>query len=110
MGKHITLIHNDETYELEYTRKSIETMERRGFKVGEIQDRPMTVLPELFQGAFIAHHPGTKRKVMDEIFDKIADKRGLLTKLAEMYNDPLEQLFDNESVPQADQIVWDADF
>ena len=110
MGKHITFEHNGETYTLEYTRKAIETMERRGFKVGEIQDKPMTVLPEMFSGAFIAHHTGLKRKIMDEIFDRISDKRALLGKLAEMYNDPMEQLFDNEGVTKTEEISWDADF
>lgn len=70
----------------------------------------MTVLPEMFSGAFIAHHTGLKRKIMDEIFDRISDKRALLGKLAEMYNDPMEQLFDNEGVTKTEEISWDADF
>lgn len=110
MGKKISLEHEGIVYTLEYTRKSIETMERRGFKITEIEDRPMNVLPEMFYGAFMAHHTGVKRRVVDDIFERMDNKRGLLEKLAEMYVEPLEKLFDGDAVTQEQKISWDADF
>lgn len=110
MSKHITFEHDGKMYTLEFTRRSIETMERRGFKIADVANRPMIVLPDLFNGAFIANHAGTKRKVIDEIFDRIANKQDLIAKLAELYNEPLEALIDSEDVSEEQKITWDADF
>ncbi|MCM1545286.1 MAG: DUF5055 domain-containing protein, partial [Ruminococcus sp.] len=54
-------------YLLEFTRKSVKTMERQGFRIDEIDSKPMTVLPALFAGAFLAHHKFVKPAVSDEI-------------------------------------------
>lgn len=110
MAKHIMLEHEGEVYTLEFTRKSIETMERRGFKIQDVTERPMTVLPDLFSGAFIANHTGVKRKIIDDIFERIDNKQDLIGKLAEMYNEPLLTLIDGENVTENQKISWDADF
>lgn len=110
MSKTIRFEHDGKEYTLEYTRKSIEAMERRGFSIADVTSRPMTVLPDLFYGAFIANHTGTKRKVIDEIFECTADKQALIGKLAEMYNEPLEALIDGDGVAESQKITWDADF
>ena len=49
-------------YTLEYTRKSVEILERRGFKVSDIKDYPVINLPTLFEGAFLAHHKQIKKE------------------------------------------------
>ena len=41
MAKQLCIKYNDKEYTLEYTRKSIELMERRGFKISDIQDKPV---------------------------------------------------------------------
>ena len=110
MSKKIRFEHDEKEYTLEYNRKSIEAMERRGFSISEVTSKPMTVLPDLFYGAFMANHTGTKRKVIDEIFERIEDKQALIGKLAEMYNEPLEALIDGEGVAESQKITWDADF
>ena len=60
MAKQLCIKYNDKEYTLEYTRKSIELMERRGFKISDIQDKPVTTLTALFAGAFLAHHKFVK--------------------------------------------------
>lgn len=110
MGKHITLEHEGKKYSLEFTRKSIETMERRGFVIGDVVDKPMCTLPTLFEGAFIANHTGVKRKLIDDIFNRISSKRDLISALAEMYNDPMEQLFDGEDIEKGKNVDWGKDF
>ena len=54
-----------ENYTLEYTRKSVEIMEKQGFVAEEVDRKPMTMLPALFAGAFIARHRFVKKEVID---------------------------------------------
>ena len=94
MSKQLSFTYQDKQYTLEYTRKSIETMEKQGFVVTDIKDKPMSTLPELFAGAFLAHHRFVKQEVIDEIFSKLTNKSDLIGKLAEMYNEPIMALMD----------------
>ena len=56
-----------ENYTLEYTRKSVEIMEKQGFVAEEVDRKPMTMLPALFAGAFIARHRFVKKEVIDRL-------------------------------------------
>lgn len=108
MAKQITINYNDKEYILEFTRKSIESMERNGFIASEITDKPVSSLPKLFAGAFKAHHPYVQTAVVNEIFDNIEDKEGLINKLAEMYAEPVENLMQSGTGKNA--IAWTASF
>ena len=92
MAKKIKITFKGEVYTLEYTRKSVEAMERRGLKLGELSDKPMTTLPLLFTGAFLAHHKFLKQEVIDEIFAQTPNREDLLHTLIEMYNEPVNAL------------------
>lgn len=92
MAKTIKIDFEGTEYTLEFTRKSIETMERQGFVARDIAVRPMSTLPSLFAGAFLAHHRFVKKEIVDTIFSKLTNKDELVEKLAEMYNEPLETL------------------
>ncbi len=94
MSKQLKFTYQDKEYCLEYTRKSVEMMEKGGFVASDIQDKPMTTLPALFAGAFLAHHRLVKQGVIDEIFSKMTNKSELIGKLAEMYNEPIMTLID----------------
>lgn len=85
MTRKIHFVYKGKKYDLEYTRSSIKEMERKGFVVSEVLDKPMSLLPDLFAGAFIANHRFTSRKLIDEMFSKFDDKGELLGALAEMY-------------------------
>ena len=52
--KQITFEYEGKDYTLEYTRNSVRTMERRGFVSDDITTKPMTVVPDLFAGAFLS--------------------------------------------------------
>lgn len=82
------------TYTLEYTRKTVEMMERQGFVADDVTKKPMTLLPILFAGAFLAHHRFVKRDVIDSIYARLTHKDELIQRLVEMYNDPLVTLLD----------------
>lgn len=94
MRKQICVEFQGKEYCLEYTRKSVETMERSGFVASNINDKPMTTLPALFAGAFLANHRYVKQEVIDAIYGKMTNRGELIGKLAEMYNDTLNALVD----------------
>ena len=94
MSKQLKFTYQDKDYCLEYTRKSVEMMEKNGFVASDLKDKPMTILPALFAGAFLANHRFVKQDVIDAIFAKMTNKSELIGKLAEMYNEPIMTLID----------------
>lgn len=107
MAKTISFDYKGTKYTLEYTRASVRALENQGFKLSDIEEKPMTTLPTLFAGAFYAHHRFLKQAVIDEIFDIMPDKMGLITKLGEMYNEPLEALIDDPEDNEGN-LNWEA--
>lgn len=94
MSKQLNFTYQDKEYCLEFTRRSVETMEKNGFIASDIKDKPMTVLPALFAGAFLANHRFVKNEIINDIFSKMTNKSELIGKLAEMYNEPIMALVD----------------
>jgi hypothetical protein len=94
MAKQLRFTYQEKEYVLEYTRKSVEIMEKKGFVASDIETKPVTVLPALFAGAFLANHKWVKPEVIDEIYSKLTNKQELIGKLAEMYNEPIRALVD----------------
>ena len=94
MAKQLRFTHQNKEYVLEFTRRSVEIMEKKGFVASDIETKPVTVLPALFAGAFLANHKYEKPEVIDEIYSKLTNKQALIGKLAEMYNEPIKALID----------------
>jgi hypothetical protein len=92
MSKTLTFSYEGEDYTLEFTRRTVSEMEKNGFVADDIDIKPMTVLPQLFAGAFLAHHRWVKSSVIEEIYSKMTHKEALIGKLAEMYNEPIMAL------------------
>jgi hypothetical protein len=92
MEKKMTLKFENKEFTLEFTRATVSIMERNGFNVNEAMEKPMTVLPRLFAGAFLSKHKFVKQDELDKIFVRIEDKEGFLGKLIEMYGEPIESL------------------
>lgn len=109
--KQITFEYEGKDYTLEYTRNSVRTMERRGFISDDIVAKPMTVVPDLFAGAFLSKHPQVKREKIDKIYDSLNGKSKLITALIEMYNDTIETLLgDDEDAGNANWTPnWETD-
>ena len=93
----IVLTHENKEYVLEYNRQSVKLMESQGFVLDEITTKPMTMIPMLFQGAFLKNCKGTKRSVIDEIYKGIGDKTALMEALMEMYAETLSTLTDDNA-------------
>ena len=106
MTEKIKFKYGGKEYVLEFTRQSVEEMESRGFVVEGVLTKPLTVLPNLFAGAFIANHRFTKRKVINEIFNHIDDKGGLLDALAEMYSLVIDE-FTDELEKKNKNLTWE---
>ena len=94
MSKQLRFTYEDKEYVLEFNRRSVETMEKRGFVASDIQTKPMTTLPTLFAGAFLANHRYIKPEIVEAIYKKMTNKDGLIEKLAEMYNEPIMALIE----------------
>lgn len=92
MAKQLKFTFEGEDYTLEYTRRTVSEMEKNGFVANDIDTKPMTVLPALFEGAFLAHHRFVKKDVIQTIYSKMTHKEDLIGKLAEMYNEPIMAL------------------
>ena len=91
-------------YCLKYNKKTVKIMEDRGFVPSKILEAPMTYLPELFAGAFLAEHKFTKRDVIDRIYEKMRGKQELVNTLLEMYNEPIQALTADEE--EGNAIEW----
>ena len=107
MNKQLKFTYEGKDYCLEFTRRSVETMEKQGFVASDIELKPMTVLPALFRGAFLANHRFEKPAVIDAIFDKMTNKSDLIGKLAEMYTEPIKALVDEPEESEGN-LEWTA--
>ena len=107
MAKQLIVTYEDKEYTLEYTRRTVAEMEKKGFIASDITDKPMTTLPALFAGAFLAHHRFVKEDVINNIYTKLTKKEDLIGKLAEMYNEPIMALVEE---PEEDKgnVNWTA--
>ena len=92
----IAITYDKKEYVLEYSRQRVKTMESQGFVLDELTSKPMTMIPMLFQGAFIKNHTGMKRALKEEIYEQIGDKTGLMEALMEMYAETLSTLTDDK--------------
>lgn len=89
MAKQLNFTYEGKDYTLEFTRRTVAEMEKKGFVASDITEKPMTTLPALFAGAFLAHHRFVKEDIINDIYSKLTKKEDLIGKLAEMYNEPI---------------------
>lgn len=101
-----------ESYTLEYTRKTVEIMEKQGFVAEDVDRKPMTMLPALFAGAFLAHHRFVKKDVIDRIYARLPRKDELILKLVDMYNEPILSLMEEPEQADSDEgnMDWTANW
>ena len=107
MAKQLKFTFEGKEYVLEFTRRTVTEMEKKGFIAAEVEQKPMSTLPALFEGAFLAHHRFVKKDVIDNIFAHMTNKGDLIGKLAEMYNEPIMALVEE---PEEDEgnVSWTA--
>lgn len=82
-------------YHLTFTRDSVRKIESMGFNIEEVGTKPVTMLPLLIRGAFMANHPSVSTKVIDELYNEMSDKQSFIEVLAELYAEPINSLLDD---------------
>ena len=81
-------------------------MQSEGFRLNDIVDRPVIVVPQLFAGAFKAHHRKVKPDTVENLFKETTDKEKLLELLIEMYNDAESALMEEPDEDAAKNVSW----
>ena len=85
-------------YMLEFSRRTVVKTEQAGFDVNSLESKSMTMIPLLFWGAFLMHHPHMTKEQTDSIlFDGLGglndEEMGYLGKL---YAAPFQSLIASE--------------
>lgn len=106
--KTIKIEKDGKEYSLAFTRKTVTEMARNGFRIDDVADPSRMVIgvPQLFAGAFLRFHRGIKQELVDEIWDSVSNKSGLINKLVEMYAEPINALLD-EPQDEAKNGSWE---
>ena len=98
--KPMTIVDPDEgrEYTLEFSRRTVSKTELAGFDINQLEAKSMTMIPLLFWGAFLMHHPQMTREQTDKIlFDGLGglseEEMGYLGRL---YAVPFESLIASE--------------
>lgn len=106
MNTTINLTYNGDKYTLEYDRSTIKLLENAGFVLEEFLRKPMNNIELVFSGAFIKNHRNLSQTTIDEIFNKVKDKTGLLQALQKMIQDSYESLLEE---PEDDEgnVTWE---
>ena len=81
-------------YTLEFSRKTVSKAEQAGLDINLIESKSMTMIPLMFWGAFLMHHPHMTKEQTDKIlFDGLG---GLDAKemeyLGKLYAEPFQTL------------------
>ena len=97
---------NGTSYTLEFNARVVKNMERRGFKIDT--DYPLTMIDDLFLGAFQMHHKNISPERVKEIWKFQNRKDDLLPVLIKLYMKPLEEMMEeNNSGDENETPTWE---
>ena len=100
----ITIDYKGESYKLGFTRDSIKRMEDKGFDFSKAEQRQISSLFDLVEGAFRTYTPLiTSEKIM-EVWGALKGKDELYKALLEMFREPLIAL--NEPEEEQGNVSW----
>lgn len=100
----ITIDYKGESYKLGFTRDSIKRMEDKGFDFSKAEQRQISSLFDLVEGAFRTYTPKiTSEKVM-EVWGALKGKDELYRALFKMFREPLIVL--NEPEEEQGNVSW----
>lgn len=92
MNKKIEFDYDNKHYTLEYNRAAIAFIEKQGFSISELSDKPMVMLPLAFTGLFFKNHKTANQKTIDEIYGKFTNKELLIQTIADMLTEAYDSL------------------
>ena len=96
MAKTINIKSNEgKEYTLEYTRRTVKAMLENDFNINDLKGaKAVLALPELFEGAFMAHHPKALKTEVRELYKTLPNKEKLAEVLIGMFSEPLNAMYD----------------
>ena len=112
MATQITVTYKNDKYTLEYSRLTASAIEKQGFSLDELSNKPNIMIPLLVHGAFLRHHRDLKQKQIDDIYDNIINKvgkdgeDGFIAVLADMYAETVSTLTDETAVDEGNAATW----
>lgn len=93
-------------YTLEFNRRSVEMLEKRGFVAAEAFEKPATYLPMLFAGAFYKNHRTLRGDEIEALYDRMTNKEKLIVALVEMYQESVSTLMDEPDEGDEGKLDW----
>jgi hypothetical protein len=112
MATQITLTYKNEKYTLEYSRLTAMAIEKQGFSLDELTNKPNIMIPLLVHGAFLRHHRDLKQKFIDELYANVVNKsgkdgeEGFIGVLADMYAETVSTLTEENDVDEGNAATW----
>ena len=106
MSQAIEFDYDNQHYTLEYSRNVVRQMEASGFSINEVDTRPATRIPQLWQGAFMMHHKRTPKETINEIYTHFTKKDQLIEKLVELYFEAMTSLIEDAEENDPKKIEW----
>lgn len=107
MAKTVSFDYKNTHYTLGFNRNTAVLLEQQGFTVEEMMEKPNALIPVLFYCAFQQYHRGIKRNLVDEIFEKLPNKRDLMLVLVEAYRETSDTLFDEPENGDEGNLTWE---
>lgn len=92
MSKQIAFTFENNKYILEYDRDGVRETENSGFHISEADDKPLTTVMTLIEGAFLKHHATLSTDEIYRIYSHLPNKGKLIGALTEMYTDTIRTL------------------
>ena len=85
-------------YTLEFSRRTVVKTEQAGLEVNQLESKSMTMIPILFWGAFLMHHPHMTREQTDKIlFDGLGGlNEEEMAYIGKLYAEPFQTLIASE--------------
>lgn len=112
MATKITVTYKNDDYIHEYSRFTESAIEKQGFVLDELTNKPNIMIPLLVHDAFLKHHRDLKQKVIDGIYEHITNKsgkeneEGFISVLAEMYAETISTLTHETAGDEGNAATW----
>lgn len=97
---------NNRDYTLEFSRDSIKFAEGRGFRIVDVDNYPMTKVPEFFWYAFRMHHPSVSLAQAEKLLERMGGMtEALAQRLGELWAVPFETLASEQDDGEAKNVT-----
>lgn len=110
MEKELTFTYEGSKYTLAFNRKTVQSITRQGFMPEMVTKQPAIGIPMLFKGAFLVHHRMIKDDLTDKIWDSLKNRGELISKLLEMYIEPIDALISDPEDGDEKNVDWEVNY